>query len=434
MNRILFALMLSILLNISKAQPLRELKVGDTLPPVNITYLDGDKLKQTTLSSLIKDKFVIIDFWATWCAACLRSMAEGDSLSKAMNGKFLMLPVTYESSTKVVPFAQRNPILKKLNLPYVVDDSLLMGGYFKFAVLPHHVWVDNTGIIQAITYPDQLTYENVISFIGKKELIVEEKNDDIDFDMLKPLKTGDSAFLYRSLLTAYRSGLSNQMGTFAPSMKEDAKTNRFFAINKDMLSLFYAAYSCNNGPINMNRVEINVHDSIGLNPFFVNNGHPTRILIKANCFCYELRLPTQVSLSVLYNFVLNDLNRFSPYVATIEKRTRKCWALINKDKSKNPVGSNSKTRIVWNAGFVQKMYNKPMYLLVEYLNWNLELPLVDESGYGNIGEMELDITANSSKDGTVYFDTEKVQKTLNRYGFDIVAVERLVDVLVINQK
>ena len=430
MKKIFYALMFSLSLNVATSQTLKGLKVGDTLPPVMVTYLDGKEVRQAELSSFYRSRFLVLDFWATWCAACLRGMPEADSIINQFAGKIKFLPVTYEDRKTIREFASKNKMLSKHKFQLVVEDSLMMGGYFKFTIVPHQVWIDSNGIVRAITYPDQLSYRSLFSFISNDKISVEEKIDEVEFDPSKPLKdTG--AFLYRSLLTSYKAGISSYIGAPGWPYDDRYKINRFFAINHDFLSLYYAAFSRNDGLINFNRIELNIRDSAALHPYFKNDGKPPRSLVKQNCFCYELIFPGKVTKKLFFSYMLEDLNRFSKFQGSIEKRQRRCWVLVNRDKTKNPPTTSGEPKQRWALGFVSRIENQPLDFLTVYLNWNIELPVVNETGYNGLTCLDLEI---SKKGESMYFDLEKVRKTLNKYGFDIVEAERSVDVLVIREK
>ncbi|HET6994907.1 MAG TPA: TlpA disulfide reductase family protein [Chitinophagaceae bacterium] len=433
MKRIFYTLMFILAFNVATSQTQKGLEIGDTLPPVIVTYLDGQETRHAELSSFYKSKFLVLDFWATWCAACLRAMPEADSIVNRFGGRIKFLPVTNEDRKTVREFASKNRILSKHKFQLVVEDSLMMGGYFKFRVLPHQVWIDTSGIVRAITYPDQLSYSNLLAFISNDQISVEEKVDEVEFDPTKPLKdTG--AFLYRSLLVSYKAGISSYIGSPGRPYDERYRINRFYAIDRSLLGLYYAAFSHNDGSINFNRVELDITDSTALNPFFKNGGNPPRSLRKKYCFCYELILPEKVTKRQFYFYMLEELNRFSKFHGSIEKRQRRCWVMVNKDKTKNPPITTGEPKQRWALGFVSRMENQPIDFLTVYLNWNMELPVVNETRYEGQTCMDLDITAYATKEGFVYFDIEKVKKSLNKYGLDIVEAQRSVDVLVIREE
>src|SRR4029079_2527054 len=101
--------------------------------------------------------------------------------------------------------------------------------------------------------------------------------------------------------------------------------------------------------------ELNIRDSVALNPYFKYNGKPPRSLIKEHCFCYELRFPEKVTKKLFYSFMLDDLNRFSKFHGSIEKRQRRCWVMVNKDKTKNPPMTSGVPKQRWALGFMSRM-------------------------------------------------------------------------------
>lgn len=425
-------LVLCCFVNKVSSQSLKELKIGDTLPQVKVTYLYGNSAKTTLLETFYKNNFLIIDFWADWCAACVKAMAAADSVTNKFNGKVSILPVTYQDSQTIGKFIEKNKILKSLNLKYVISDSILMGGYFKFVTLPHEVWIDKLGIVKAITYADEITEENINRFVNNKPLSLAEKVDDVNFDIGKPLDIENNNFLYRAILTSYKPGLSNIIGSLTPAFIKGSKEDRFLAVNKDILSMFYAAYSQSNSSINFDRVELNIRDSLKLSPFLREDDVPRRDIMK-HCYCYELILPQKVLLDTFYNFLLQDLNKLFSFKASIEKRKKLCWVIINKTRSKNPKSPKTHPALVWEHGFIKTLKNQTMDVLTSYLNWNMNLPVLDETHFTEHFDMKLDLNAISFGK-YVYLDIKKVRQSLQFYGFDLIKVERNTDVLIIRDK
>jgi thiol-disulfide isomerase/thioredoxin len=52
------------------------LKVGDTAPEFEFAGIDGSRQKLADA----RGKYVLVDFWATWCGACLTTIGEVESL------------------------------------------------------------------------------------------------------------------------------------------------------------------------------------------------------------------------------------------------------------------------------------------------------------------------------------------------------------------
>ena len=57
-------------------------KIGDLAPEINIT----DKILNYPDNFSFKNKFIVLEFWATWCKPCLEAVPKLNLLEEKING------------------------------------------------------------------------------------------------------------------------------------------------------------------------------------------------------------------------------------------------------------------------------------------------------------------------------------------------------------
>jgi thiol-disulfide isomerase/thioredoxin len=111
------------------------------LPDLSFTDADDKAVKLADY----KGKTVLLNFWATWCAPCVKEMPSLDKLQAEMGtAKFVVLPLSLDgpSKPKVAPFyADR----KLANLGIYFDKGKKVLGALDISVLPTSVLVDPEG-------------------------------------------------------------------------------------------------------------------------------------------------------------------------------------------------------------------------------------------------------------------------------------------------
>lgn len=211
---------------------IKPLHIGDTIPealwhmPLQvINHPDG---KDTiTLNDYRDRKLIILDFWATWCGACIGSMPKNAKIEEEFPS-ISIVPVTYESATKVRETVKDNHILKNLKFSSIIDDSTFTA-LFPHRSVPHLVWIDRQGIVLATTYPDDLNKRNIKEFLSTGDLTFYKKTDILDYNLDEPLtifKRPDfsNEQITRSSLTKYINGIPSSIGL----VKDTSSGGRWF--------------------------------------------------------------------------------------------------------------------------------------------------------------------------------------------------------------
>jgi len=128
-------------------------------PDFELESLDGSTIK---LSEVIKDKNVILNFWATWCGFCVVEMPDLEKLQEAHADDLLVLTVNVgETKEKVQKFVEEN----NLSLTVVLDGEMKVNNNYGVRSYPTTIAVNKKG--EAIGgYVGMLTYEQMEQLYG----------------------------------------------------------------------------------------------------------------------------------------------------------------------------------------------------------------------------------------------------------------------------
>lgn len=128
-------------------------------PDFELEALDGTKIK---LSEAIKDKNVILNFWATWCGFCVVEMPDLEELQKAHEDDLLIIAINVgETKEKVQGFVDEN----NLNLTVVLDGDMKVNNNYGVRSYPTTLAINKKG--EAVgAYVGMLTYTQMEQLYG----------------------------------------------------------------------------------------------------------------------------------------------------------------------------------------------------------------------------------------------------------------------------
>lgn len=234
------------------------LKIGDRIPDelwemyFPVVSANSDQVQYLSLGDF-KDKLIILDFWATWCAPCIPTLNSLNDLQNIFEENLLVVPVTSQPENRIKDFLD----LKNWSLASIFSDESLRV-YFPHLSLPYQVWIYD-GKVNTTPEASTVTRQNIQNVIDGKEnnMIIKFERNDFDkslhlFNIRDNIK---SSVLMNHGLTAYIPGLNSSI--------TKPNSHSVSAFNVPAIELYKTAFAYDlKYHERFNRVIIELDDSI----------------------------------------------------------------------------------------------------------------------------------------------------------------------------
>ncbi|MBV4357329.1 TlpA family protein disulfide reductase [Pinibacter aurantiacus] len=405
------------------------LQPGDTLP--NIIF--GETLLNNPPGKSFNDlkgKLIILDLWGIGCSSCVQAMPHLDSLQEEFKDNVQIMMVSNDRRANVERYLKK--IMKSLpTTPMMTGDSIL-NRLFPHLSVPHHVWIDQRGVIRYITSYENATAENIEKFFRGEHLAFSHKKELLGFnDEANLYAEGngrwDKAIKYHTLYATALDGVEFTFPQVVTDTSSDTQILR--VVNYPIKTLFQIAYnnSFGDGTFSKNnRVEVQSDSTIDfMTRPYVDSLADTW---KAKRASYEAVIPGRDQRE-LYAAMRRDLNIYSPFIASVEKRKVECLILV--DKRANPTVVNS---MEVSTRDKKSKYRNKGFSVYQYLkdsNVDIKTPIIDETKTDRNQDPEMSVSMDGIEKPT---RMEEVRKELQKHGLDLVKDLRDIDILVIKDK
>jgi uncharacterized protein (TIGR03435 family) len=377
-------------------------KIGKTSPNLAFEKIINFNQSSATLADF-KGKVIILDFWATWCSPCIKSLPELEALQTKYKSDLQVITITSDPAERIEKFLSKKP----LKLPVVIDEQRKLATVFPHRTIPHTIVIDKSGIVRAITSSSQITEEIIGKVINGQEVNITEKKEVMDFDPSKPL-SGNDNFTYQITITPFQEGYPSFSNTRGDGIY---KNRRIYATNLVATTLFEIAYQF---PASIRTVvEVKDVSKIEWN--------------KNNTICFDLIVPEKLS-EQRFEIMKQHLELYFDYKVVTEERLRKVKVLRQvKNSPKNLLTTSSDKTEAYSSygGMGLSMKNSPMSKLTDFLESQLDIPIVDETNLIEKYDLELAWYNENPK---------QIHQELKKIGLELVSEERKIKILVIKDK
>jgi len=401
---------------------IKGLSVGDRVPDVTVGEVvnwDGRPFR----FSDFKGKVLILDFWACWCGSCLHHFPAADSLQREFRGDLAIVLVntrsTRDSRERILSVLRRFDVPgRRFGLPSVVGDTVL-DALFPHYQLPHYVWIDREGVVRSVTSAEELTRANVLRFIRQGELRVDQK---ADFNPRVPLYTSPGLPLdhlqhYSILLKGKIDGIGQGGIRFIHDTARGVILH-----NKPLLGMYQRVLAARVPGLNGHRLLLEVKDSSGLSSRF--SGLPGGRWEREYEYSYELVVPA-AEMPRVYDYMLEDLNRYTDYTAGFERRRVRCWILAKGEGFKLSAGEGRKALVALDDPLDARLVHGSLFELCLYIGRVSGNVVLDETGLSL--PVDLDFKQPVKDLGTM-------QRLLKRFGLRLYEADRGIEVLVVRDR
>lgn len=419
------------------------LKLGDRIPDslwdLPLWVVNNSAGKDTVyLRNYKHNKLIVLDFWAKWCAPCVRSVEKWLAIQREFPEDVFVLPVQLAWDYQAEPFAKN----RGWNTPVVIGEGAhILNRHFHIRDhMVGKVVLIKDGVLLAMPGPNYGIEIDVLISGRNMEIpsifegTYHDASTEVTFDVARPLfldgNGGDgSTMLFQSIFSRRIEGHRGEI--YRPS------PNQIMASNQTVEALYKEALRSEMSPLaySNNFIQYEVDDELRyrLSPIVMLRTKVDSLRdpwYADNLYCFNLVLPEGSSEVDVNKRMLHDLNDFFGRQLNLntqyEYREVMTLTIVQAENYKDIAADGGESEYLYepNKG-VLNMQNSPLYMLVNHLNMPFlklsDYPIVDATGiYSNVN---LKLFAD-------FKDLESIREALNQNGLDLIEKVSRIKVIV----
>jgi uncharacterized protein (TIGR03435 family) len=349
----------------------------------------------------IKDKYIILNFWGTWCAPCIPEMDSLAKLQKKYAGKVQIIGVSNDTEVKLRSYLKKRPTEVWL----ASDTTSNLYRQIGFSYVGQSLVLDRNKKIIALVKSDSINTSWMEKLLTGKAIVSNGETEGASSG-----ESGDPFGIDSSLIEgfSFRSYLASKPSMSMNYLHTSLEGRRLTYFNVCKTSLYRDAYEISSPAQLVYEFDENE----------VCNFDDKNTLV-----CFDLLVKPSQKDSLLY-IMRQKLSTNLPFKVRLEKRKLTVFVLsLDSSGLKPRVSSNEKSTYSYSGnGFSGSAV--PMKTFTGYLANESGRPVVDETGLTGVYDIETKLILRTK---------EEVLNSLKPLGLRLERSERELPVLIISR-
>ena len=177
--------------------------------------------------TVFKNKHILLDFWATWCSACIEDIPHLNQLTEKYSNNIAFISInSYDTKLKIEQFLKK----KKMRSFQVMDSNQYLKEALNIQTIPAIVLIDNKGNLRWKGYASDLTEKLINTFLEENKIIDLTKNTTIINEEIFIKRNAKDVPNEIKVNLELERFTYDQMQTLTRSVDHDYQNNFFFEV------------------------------------------------------------------------------------------------------------------------------------------------------------------------------------------------------------